>query len=114
MSGRVDIDSKASVPSSFIENEYAKPPLSEFTIGEYGEKVIQFGYIVVVYANRCSHAQMCAQMFAASFPLAPLLALIINLIDLRMDARRLLWWNRRPIGLIATDIGIVIRDNRAG
>lgn len=36
-------------------------------------------------------------MFAALFPLAPLFALIFGLIDLRIDAHRLVWFNRRPI-----------------
>lgn len=44
-------------------------------------------------------------MFAAAFPLAPLIALIVNFIDLRIDARRLLWFNRRPLAEIAPDIG---------
>lgn len=46
------------------------------------------------------------QMFAPLFPLAPLLALVIGLIDIRIDARRLVWFNRRPIAFIATNIGI--------
>lgn len=36
-------------------------------------------------------------MFAALFPLAPLIALIIGVIDIRIDASRLVWFNRRPI-----------------
>ncbi|GIY19254.1 anoctamin [Caerostris extrusa] len=43
--------------------------------------MIQYGYLV---------------LFAASFPLAPALALIFNVIDFRIDSRRLLWWNQRP------------------
>jgi len=44
-------------------------------------------------------------MFAASFPLAPVLALLIGLIDLRFDAKRLLWILRRPVAFIASDLG---------
>lgn len=44
-------------------------------------------------------------MFAAAFPLAPLIALITNVIDLRIDARRMLWFNRRPFAERAEDIG---------
>ncbi len=44
-------------------------------------------------------------MFTAAFPLAPLVALITNLIDVRVDAKRLLWFNRRPVAFIASDIG---------
>ena len=47
----------------------------------------------------------CFQLFATSFPLAPLLALLTNMFDLRVDAKRLLWWYRRPIALVAQDIG---------
>ncbi|GBL73426.1 hypothetical protein AVEN_37306-1 [Araneus ventricosus] len=43
-------------------------------------------------------------MFAASFPLAPALALIFNIIDFRIDSRRLLWWNRRPTPYRDNDI----------
>ncbi len=45
------------------------------------------------------------QLFAASFPLAPLIALLINMVDLKIDAKRLLWMYRRPVGRIAQDIG---------
>lgn len=45
-------------------------------------------------------------MFASLFPLAPLLALIIGLGDLRIDANRLLWFNRKPVPSSASGIGI--------
>ncbi|KAK3584374.1 hypothetical protein CHS0354_001299 [Potamilus streckersoni] len=45
-------------------------------------------------------------MFAASFPLAPVLAMLVLVIDIRVDAKRLLWWNRRPLAFIAEDIGM--------
>lgn len=32
---------------NFLEREYIKPKLSDFTLNEYSEKVIEFGYIVV-------------------------------------------------------------------
>uniref|UniRef100_F1LEB9 Anoctamin n=1 Tax=Ascaris suum TaxID=6253 RepID=F1LEB9_ASCSU len=44
--------------------------------------------------------------FNEDFPLAPLLALVIGLIDIRIDARRLVWFNRRPVAFIATNIGV--------
>lgn len=40
------------------------------------------------------------QMFASLFPLAPLLALIIGFVDMRIDAHRLIWFNRKPIPII--------------
>lgn len=45
------------------------------------------------------------QLFAAAFPLAPLIALVTNMFDLRLDAKRLLWTNRRPVAFRAEDIG---------
>lgn len=45
------------------------------------------------------------QLFAASLPIAPLIALITVLIDIRLDAKRMLWWYRRPLATIAQDIG---------
>uniref|UniRef100_A0A915B4Y7 Anoctamin n=2 Tax=Parascaris univalens TaxID=6257 RepID=A0A915B4Y7_PARUN len=71
--------------------EWMKPNVGDFTLGEFTEKMILLG---------------CIMMFAPLFPLAPLLALVIGLIDIRIDARRLLWFNRRPIAFIATNIGI--------
>ncbi|XP_071087079.1 anoctamin-7-like [Haliotis cracherodii] len=83
--------SEAMKHQSFLERERLKPTLGDFTLGEYTEKVIQYGFLM---------------LFAASFPLAPLLALITNLIDIRVDAKRMLWFNRRPVGFIAQDIGM--------
>ena len=45
------------------------------------------------------------QLFASAFPLAPLIALLTNAIDMKVDARRLLWTNRRPVAFRAEDIG---------
>ncbi|KAG0221529.1 hypothetical protein BGW41_006726 [Actinomortierella wolfii] len=53
--------------------------------------VIQFGF--------CT-------LFVTSFPVAPAFALINNLIDLRMEAFRLLTQYRRPIAFRAQDIGV--------
>ncbi|KAL3880795.1 hypothetical protein ACJMK2_033006 [Sinanodonta woodiana] len=75
----------------FVEWEYMKPQLGDFTLGEYTEKIIQYGFLM---------------LFAASFPLAPLLALLTNLIDLRVDAKRMLWTNQRPLAIIREDIGM--------
>ena len=71
--------------------EYKKPDAGDFTLWEFNEKVIQYGYLMI---------------FASAFPLAPLLAIIVNLSDLRVDAKRLLWLNRRPIPNRAQDIGM--------
>jgi hypothetical protein len=45
-------------------------------------------------------------LFGCSFSLAPLIFLIINLIDLRIDGKRLIWLYQKPVGHRAQDIGI--------
>lgn len=52
--------------------------------------VIQFGFIT---------------LFVASFPLAPLLALINNIIEVRVDAWKLTTQFRRPVAAKAHSIG---------
>ncbi|XP_054706410.1 anoctamin-8-like [Uloborus diversus] len=76
---------------NYLMREYQKPAAEDFRLGEFTEKMIQYGYLV---------------MFAASFPLAPALALLFNMIDFKIDSRRLLNWNRRPIPYRDNDIGI--------
>uniref|UniRef100_A0A1I8JJM0 Anoctamin n=1 Tax=Macrostomum lignano TaxID=282301 RepID=A0A1I8JJM0_9PLAT len=46
------------------------------------------------------------QLFAASFPLAPLIALLTNLFDNATDAHRMLWNFRRPVAMMAQNIGM--------
>ncbi|XP_069129739.1 anoctamin-7-like isoform X3 [Argopecten irradians] len=84
------LEADRQITNSYIEMEYLKPSLDDFTLGEYTEKIIQYGFLM---------------LFAASFPLAPLLALVTLLVDIRVDAKRLLWLNRRPIAFIRKDIG---------
>eukprot|EP00727_Mastigamoeba_balamuthi_P012897 m51a1_g823 putative anoctamin-8 (221) ;mRNA; r:706836-707595 len=59
-------------------------------INEYGEMVLQFGFIT---------------MFAAVFPLASFLALVNNLVELRTDAFKFSKLQRRPIYMGANGIG---------
>ncbi|KFM64133.1 Anoctamin-7, partial [Stegodyphus mimosarum] len=66
---------------NYFLREMLKPSTEDFRLGEFTEKMIQYGYLV---------------LFAASFPLAPALALLFNIIDFKIDSKRLLWWNRRP------------------
>ncbi|KAJ8319692.1 hypothetical protein KUTeg_002757 [Tegillarca granosa] len=75
---------------SYINKERMKPSLGDFTLSEYTEKIIQYGFLM---------------LFAASFPLAPLLALLLIAFDIRVDAKRMLWWYRRPVAEIRADIG---------
>ncbi|KAG8180701.1 hypothetical protein JTE90_005798 [Oedothorax gibbosus] len=76
---------------NYLLREMLKPSAEDFRLGEFTEKMIQYGYLV---------------LFAASFPLAPALALLFNVIDFRIDSGRLLWWNRRPTPYRDNDIGI--------
>ncbi|XP_032895020.1 anoctamin-9 [Amblyraja radiata] len=48
-------------------------------------------------------------IFVAAFPLAPLLALVNNLFEIRLDARKMLLLQRRPIPRKAKDIGIWVK-----
>ena len=64
------------------------PPLGLF--GEYFEMVMQFGFVT---------------MFVAAFPLAPLLALINNAIEIRIDAYKFTVECRRAIPQREPDIG---------
>ncbi|XP_051547999.1 anoctamin-5 [Myxocyprinus asiaticus] len=57
---------------------------------EYLEMVVQFGFIT---------------LFVASFPLAPLLALINNIVEVRVDAWKLTTQFRRPVASKAHSIG---------
>ncbi|KAK2853407.1 hypothetical protein Q5P01_006068 [Channa striata] len=58
---------------------------------EYMEMIIQFGMVT---------------LFVASFPLAPLFALLNNIIEIRLDAKKFVKDLRRPIAVKAKDIGI--------
>lgn len=44
-------------------------------------------------------------LFVASFPLAPLFALLNNVIEIRLDAKKFITEYRRPIAAKAKDIG---------
>lgn len=56
--------------------------------------VIQFGFV---------------SLFVASFPLAPLFALLNNVIEIRLDAKKFVTELRRPVAVRAKDIGKLCR-----
>lgn len=90
-SNRVSVSGEITVSvEDYLERERNKAELGDFTLSEYNEKVLQYGFLM---------------LFAAAFPLAPLIALLTNAIDMKVDARRLLWTNRRPVAFRAEDIG---------
>ncbi|TYZ67969.1 hypothetical protein PybrP1_011877 [[Pythium] brassicae (nom. inval.)] len=61
------------------------------TFEDYTEMLIQFGYV---------------SFFSLAFPLAPLLALVNNVVELRTDAFKLCHAKQRPIAHKASDIGV--------
>jgi anoctamin-1 len=58
---------------------------------EYLEMVIQYGFITI---------------FVCAFPLAPLFALLNNILELRLDAKKILEQHRRPIAQKVRSIGV--------
>lgn len=62
----------------------------EGTFDDYLEIALQFGYVT---------------LFVAAFPLAPFLAFLNNVIEIRVDSSKLCKLSRRPINMGAQDIG---------
>ncbi|VDM08864.1 unnamed protein product [Wuchereria bancrofti] len=74
------------------EQDYILNPIYEhFLFDEYLEMVIQFGFVT---------------LFVSAFPLAPLFALVNNILEIRVDAYKYVVATRRPIPERARDIGI--------
>lgn len=72
------------------ETDHFLEPFAGLT-PEYMEMIIQFGFVT---------------LFVASFPLAPLFALLNNIIEIRLDAKKFVTELRRPVAARAKDIGI--------
>ncbi|XP_017018154.1 anoctamin-6 isoform X1 [Drosophila kikkawai] len=77
--------------NQFTEDYNLLPAESNSLYVEYLEMVVQFGFIT---------------LFSLAFPLAPLLALINNVVEVRLDAIKMLRFLRRPVGMRAHDIGV--------
>lgn len=60
------------------------------SIFKFPFSVIQFGFVT---------------LFVAAFPLAPLFALLNNMIEVRLDAYKYITQLRRPLAIRAQDIG---------
>ena len=124
----------SEIDRHYLVKELYKQEDAEFRRDEFAEKIIQYGYLVVLPNFSLSGAVIdiqnssrfgrvfsasgeeifiasrnefpsIFQLFACSFPLAPLLSLGYNVFDLRIDSNRLLWINRRPIPFRDDDIG---------
>ena len=75
----------------YLSMEKEKIEFEDTVEEEYVEKVIMFGYIV---------------LFGSAYTFAPLVVLIITMLDLRADAYRILWLYKRPVGHRAQNIGL--------
>uniref|UniRef100_A0A6I8NXL7 Anoctamin n=1 Tax=Ornithorhynchus anatinus TaxID=9258 RepID=A0A6I8NXL7_ORNAN len=85
-----DTDSVQSRHPMQWERDYGLEPYTGLT-PEYMEMVIQFGFVT---------------LFVASFPLAPVFALLNNVIEVRLDAKKFVTELRRPDAVRTKDIGI--------
>uniref|UniRef100_A0A8C9R1R5 Anoctamin n=1 Tax=Scleropages formosus TaxID=113540 RepID=A0A8C9R1R5_SCLFO len=85
-----ETDERPSRTAQQWELDYNLEPFNSLT-PEYMEMIIQFGFV---------------SLFVASFPLAPLFALLNNVIEIRLDAKKFVTELRRPDAMRAKDIGI--------
>ncbi|XP_032594153.1 anoctamin-5 isoform X2 [Drosophila grimshawi] len=81
------------VPSTnqFTEDFNLQSTDNNSLYAEYLEMVVQYGFIT---------------LFSLAFPLAPLLGLINNVMEVRLDAIKMLRFFRRPVGMRARNIGV--------
>ncbi|KAG9352686.1 hypothetical protein JZ751_021100, partial [Albula glossodonta] len=88
--GGQNMESKVLLPQ-WDKDWNLQPMNAHGLVDEYLEMVLQFGFTTI---------------FVAAFPLAPLLALLNNIIEIRLDAYKFVTQWRRPMPARATDIGI--------
>nr|XP_020457184.1 anoctamin-1-like [Monopterus albus] len=88
--GLVEKEKKEEKPPQQWKLDYTLESFDGLT-PEYMEMIIQFGFV---------------SLFVASFPLAPLFALLNNVIEIRLDAKKFVTELRRPVAVRAKDIGI--------
>lgn len=82
-------------PKQPWERDYLLPDMgSTGLFYEYLEMILQYGFVT---------------LFVAAFPLAPLFALLNNVLEIRLDALKLLSSYRRPVAVRVRDIGIWYR-----
>ncbi|KAI9098173.1 calcium-activated chloride channel-domain-containing protein [Phlyctochytrium arcticum] len=78
-----------------VKNEFERPPYD--IDADYSEMIIQFGYLT---------------LFSSAWPIAAVLCLINNFLELRADAFKICKANRRPIPQRADNIGPWINNLR--
>ncbi|XP_055505619.1 anoctamin-9-like isoform X2 [Leucoraja erinacea] len=86
-----DNDNVDEVMRHWIKNYNLADVNSYSLFEEFLEMAIQYSFTTI---------------FVAAFPLAPLLALLNNLLEIRLDARKMILHLKRPIPRKAKDIGI--------
>ncbi|NXH49138.1 ANO2 protein, partial [Dicaeum eximium] len=85
-----EMDTNQSKDPQQWDLDYILEPFTGLT-PEYMEMIIQFGFVT---------------LFVASFPLAPVFALLNNIIEVRLDAKKFVTELRRPDTVREKDIGI--------
>ncbi|XP_074029186.1 anoctamin-4 isoform X2 [Leptinotarsa decemlineata] len=86
---KAKVEFTADLP--LYEKEYFMPPTEQyFLVDEYLDMVIQYGFVV---------------FFVAGFPLAPVLAFVNNLLEIRVDASKITQSYRRPVPKQSAGIG---------
>uniref|UniRef100_A0A8C3MUU6 Anoctamin n=1 Tax=Geospiza parvula TaxID=87175 RepID=A0A8C3MUU6_GEOPR len=85
-----EMDTNQSKHPQQWDLDYILEPFTGLT-PEYMEMIIQFGFVT---------------LFVASFPLAPVFALLNNIIEVRLDAKKFVTELRRPDTVREKDIGI--------
>uniref|UniRef100_A0A6Q2Y7R7 Anoctamin n=1 Tax=Esox lucius TaxID=8010 RepID=A0A6Q2Y7R7_ESOLU len=90
--GKEDDEDEAETkrPKQQWQKDFSLDPFEGLS-PEYMEMIIQYGFVTI---------------FVASFPLAPLFALLNNVIEIRLDAAKFTTEIRRPDAMRRKDIGI--------
>ncbi|KAJ1361354.1 hypothetical protein KIN20_020575 [Parelaphostrongylus tenuis] len=88
---REENSKKVSDITRWEADYYLYPAYDQFLFDEYLEMVLQFGFVT---------------LFVSAFPLAPLFALINNILEMRLDAYKFLVTTQKPVPAQAKNIGI--------
>ncbi|KAG0281736.1 Anoctamin-7 [Linnemannia exigua] len=89
LKGKYKTQTKAIKPPQWAKDDLL-PVYNPQMFEEYRELVVQFGFCV---------------LFVPAFPIAPIFALLNNILEIRVDAYKLLTQHKRPIAQAAQDIG---------
>lgn len=91
-SKRKEIEALKKESGEKVSTEFAQFQLAEYEqFDDYLEMVIEFGYIT---------------MFASSFPLASILSIGCNLIELKSDCYKIIWVTQRPTPMRSSNMGV--------